>query len=136
VNETELSALCLVTATTTLEAQWIQKRRLFPDSALPGLAGLFERRNLSEEDLIIGLASNVDQFRPRIDVVSEGTGLARSAGIDFDREEMERLLDLGRAEIYGMVNERLSNFARTGRNRRSTHRPLVMRCRSSPLFLS
>lgn len=115
LNE-EFAVLRLSTSLAALEAKWRVKRELFPDAAAPALAGMFDRRTLSDEDLLLLLSVAADGFKPREEVLREANTLAAAAAVtEFDRETATELLRLPRAEIADRLEERLPGFSRCGR---------------------
>ena len=52
-----------------------------PDTEHPGLASLMDRRQTTEEDLILLLGASVGQFRSAAEVIEEATKEATRAGI-------------------------------------------------------
>jgi primosomal replication protein N'' len=80
----------LSTSIPRLSAMWDQRRRLLPDTEHPGLASLIDRRQTSEDDLILLLGASVGQFRSAAEVVEEAKNEATKAGITtFDSSQAE-----------------------------------------------
>jgi hypothetical protein len=89
---------------------------LFPDAAVPALAAMFDRRMLSDEDLLLLLNAEADAFKPREELLREAEALAATASVpEFDREAATALLGLPRADIADSLAERLPGFSRCGR---------------------
>ena len=115
LNEEEFRVLLLSTSMPRLAAVWEQRRKLLPDTDHPGLASLMERRQTSEEDLILLLGASTGQFRPATEVVEEAAKEAAKAGIvTFDTIQAENWLARPRREMYRTIDERIENFARCG----------------------
>jgi hypothetical protein len=115
LNEEELRVHLLSTSIPRLAAMWEQRRRLLPDSEHPGIASLMDRRQTSEEDLILLLGATSGQFRSVAEVVEEAKKEAERAGMAaFDTAEAESRMAEPRREIYRSVDERIENFARCG----------------------
>jgi primosomal replication protein N'' len=115
LNEEELRVHLLSTSIPRLAAMWEQRRRLLPDSEHPGISSLIDRRQTSEEDLILLLGATSGQFRSIAEVVEEAKKEAERAGIAaFDSAETEGRLAGPRRDIYRLVDERIENFARCG----------------------
>jgi primosomal replication protein N'' len=113
LNEEELRVCLLSTSIPRLAAMWEERRKLLPDSEHPGLAALIDRRQTTEEDLILLLGASVGQFRSTAEVVEEATKEATRAGIrTFVSADAERWLGRPRRELYRTVDERIKNFSR------------------------
>ena len=116
LNAEQFAVLRLSTSTAALEAKWRVKRELFPDAGVPALAAMFDRRMLSDEDLLLLLSVEVDAFKPREELLREAETLAQAGGVpEFDRGAAIVLLRLPRAEIGDQLAERLPGFSRCGR---------------------
>lgn len=114
-DEEQLRINLLSTSMPRLQALWTERRRLLPDSDHPGLASLMQRRQTSEEDLILLLSANIGQFRARDDLVREAAEEAREAGIrTFNSADAEEWLGRSPREIFAAVDERLQGFGRCG----------------------
>lgn len=115
LNEEELQVHLLSTSIPRLAAMWEQRRRLLPDTEHPGLASLIDRRQTSEDDLILLLGASVGQFRSAAEVVEEAEKEAAKASVGgFDSSQAETWLSGPRREIYRAVDERIENFSRCG----------------------
>jgi primosomal replication protein N'' len=91
----------LSTSQSRLANLWNAKRSILPESDHPALLAILERRQISEDDLILLLSAAASQFRTSDAVVSEATEAAdRAAFTDFDREQAVTNLLLPRREIY------------------------------------
>ncbi len=116
LNAEQFAVLRLTTSVARLDAQWQMKRELFPDAAVPALAAMFDRRTLSDEDLLLLLSVEASAFKPREELLREAEALAQSASVpEFDREAATVLLRLPRADIADQLAERLPGFSRCGR---------------------
>jgi primosomal replication protein N'' len=115
LNEDELRIHLLSTSKARLIALWEERRRLLPDTEHPGLVSLIERRQTTDEDLILLLAASVAQFRSVGEIVEEAEESARRAGVAmFSRTTAETFLTLTRRDLYRQVEERIQGFARCG----------------------
>ena len=93
LNAEQFAVLRLTTSVARLDAQWQMKRELFPDAAVPALAAMFDRRTLSDEDLLLLLSVEAGAFKPREELLREAEALAESASVpEFDREAATVLL--------------------------------------------
>ncbi len=113
LEEAALRAYILSTSRSQLASEWDAKRRLFPDTEHAGIASLMERRQSSEEDLIILLAADPGFFRSRDEVIEEAAQLAQRAGIlGFDPMIAEQSLELSRSDLIAEVRKRTGDLAR------------------------
>ena len=116
LNPERFAVLRLSTSTGALEAQWRQKRELFPDAATAMLSAMFERRTLTDEDLLLLLSVETDALKPAEEVLQAAEALAKTANVrEFDREAARALLRLPRPDIADKLSERLPGFTRCGR---------------------
>jgi DNA polymerase III delta prime subunit len=116
LDEETLQVQLLATSRARLAALWQEKRRLLPDTDHPGLAAVLERPQPGDEDLILLLAANADQFRPLSEVIDAATALARHHGPPtFDRDTAaDWLREQSRGTLYQRVDECLTDFGRCG----------------------
>ena len=113
LNEEELRVCLLSTSTPRLAAMWEERRKLLPDTDHQGLAALIDRRQTTEEDLILLLGASVGQFRSAAEVIEAATKEATRAGIQtFDSADAETWFGRPRRELYRSVDERIKNFSR------------------------
>ena len=76
---------------------------------------MLERRQISEEHLIVLLSAAVGQFRTSESVIAESAEVAAEIGFsDFDREEAIADLYLPPRELYRKLEKRVEGFARCG----------------------
>lgn len=126
VDESLLLQLLTSTSTIALEAEWVARRTLFPDSHHEFLKSLFERKSLTNEELIILLSALPGNFIPADRLVDIADALAlqiypkRSKQVSainqliFSRENARAWLQLSRAQIYAEIDIRTAEFARCG----------------------
>lgn len=115
LNEEQLRVYLLATSRARLAAQWHERQRLLPDTDHQGLLALSDRRVIAEEDLIVLLSAAISQFRSVTAIIDEANSLARAADITvFDPQVASELLQHPRQELYNLVDERISGFARSG----------------------
>lgn len=118
LNEDVLRIQSLCTSRLTLEEQWEAQRRLSPDTEHKGLASLMDRRQLTEEDLVLLLSAGKGQFTPLHELVRGAAELARREGVTvFDEQAAAALLELPRRDVLGSLNDRIENFSRCGLQR-------------------
>ncbi len=115
LNEEELRVHLLSTSQSRLTALWEDRRRLLPDTDHSALLALIERRQTSEDDLILLLSAAVGQFRTSDEIVAEASAEAERAGLTgFDPEEAATRLLRSRRELYAALEKRVQGFARCG----------------------
>lgn len=116
IDEERFIVLQLATSTAALEGRWNKQRSLFPDSTHPVLLGLIERSSLTDEDLLLLLATRYDHFRPTEEVVQETERLAAQADVpEFDRAAALAMLQHPRRDLVEILNERIPGFYRCDR---------------------
>jgi hypothetical protein len=114
VDEEELRVYLLTASGSRLSSLWDERRRRFPDTDHPALAGLMDRK-CGEEDLILLLAASIGQYRPLTDVVEAAQKEASRARVGaFSPVAARAWLQRPRREIYRSIDERISRFARCG----------------------
>lgn len=117
-DEPSLRLHLLSTSRKQLLEMWHEQRRMLPDSEHRGLAALFERATLRDEDLIILLSAAKSQFVPLAETVTAALQLARREGIaSFDVGKTSELLLSPRSEIIARLDARIEGFARSGHER-------------------
>jgi primosomal replication protein N'' len=114
LDEELLRTVLLATSRANLEAERAARRRIYPDSDHAGLTSILERPRLSDEDLIILISASPSQFTPVAALVDKAVDLAGEPGIALDRGPLPDQLVEPRREIFGRIEERISNFARCG----------------------
>lgn len=115
LNEEELRIHLLSTSQSRLAHLWDERRVIFPESSHPALLAILERRQISEDDLILLLSASVEQFRTSDTIITEAAEAAdRAAFADFDRASAAKNLLLPRREIYALLEKRVAGFARCG----------------------
>lgn len=115
LDESTFRICALASSRTRLAQRWAQQRALFPDTEHSGLAALLERKQLSDEDLLILISARPDQFRPANEIIEETRQSAVQNGMDPpDEATAGRWLSLSRREIYAEIDQRIEGFARCG----------------------
>jgi len=117
LDERLTRTLLLSTSIFALETERNAHRKIFPDTDHLGLASLIERTRLSEEDIIIVLGAAPQQFIPLHSLLESAKELAEKNGYVFNSENASTLLVRPRREIFALLDERLTNFARCGETR-------------------
>jgi primosomal replication protein N'' len=112
--EEELRVHLLSTSRARLGALWEERRTILADTDHPGLLALMDRRQLSEEDLIILLSAAPGQFRTPGTILDEAGAEAASRGFAFDPTQAAQALRRSRREVYLDVDRRTEGMARCG----------------------
>ncbi|MCP4509510.1 MAG: histidine kinase, partial [Fuerstiella sp.] len=95
-------------------ALWQERRTHFPDSDHPGLASIIDRRQRTEEDLIILLSADIGLFRSLTDVLESALAEAEKVGLSAGSVDVFSTLlkEKSRRELFQAVAERVADFAR------------------------
>ena len=118
LDEEELKVHLLSTSQSRLAHLWDERRIILPESNHPALLAILERRQISEDDLILLLSAAVGQFRTSDEIVAEAAEAAERADFTaFDQEQAAKNLLLPRRELYSVVEKRVEGFARCGISR-------------------
>lgn len=114
LDESRLRVALLSTSRPNLEAEREALRRVYPDTDHSGLASILERPRLSDEDLIILVSAASHQFVALATLTKAAEELAARTGVSFDAEAAADLFVRPRREIFGLIDDRTTNFARCG----------------------
>ncbi len=115
VNEERLKASMLCTSRRNLENQWRWLRASFPDSEHRGILGLLEKRNHTEEDLIILISAQQEEFVSAAEILEQTRRLAITVPeISLDGSDSAAFLAMSRRELLDEIDNRLSGFACSG----------------------
>lgn len=126
VDESLLSKLLFSKSRQELETEWARKRAFFPDSEREAIQSLLERKNLTDEDLIILLAASPQNFISAEQVIEKAAVLASQvfnkrakksvqiSALQFEREALNEFLAFSRSQIYDEIDSRIEGFARCG----------------------
>jgi primosomal replication protein N'' len=112
--EEELQVHLLSTSRARLGALWEERRAVLADSDHPGILPLMDRRQFSEEDLIILLAAHPGQFRTPGAIIEEAELEATTRGLVFDTAHAAHELRRPRREVYLDLDRRTAGMARCG----------------------
>ena len=116
LDEEALKVLDLSSSRANLASQWTLKRQSFPDTDHPALAAIMDRRQLTEEDLILLLGASSHQLMDSGEVIEQTVTLAKNARIEtFDPDSARDFLrSYTRVELMRLIDERTADFARCG----------------------
>lgn len=113
LDEEMLRIHLLTTSQARFATLWDEKRRMLPDTEHPGLIAVMERRQTTEEDLILLVAASTGQFRPVDDILAEAETAARECGVtEFDRSKASEAVISPRRDLMHDIDERIEGFAR------------------------
>lgn len=112
--EEELQVHLISTSRARLGALWEERRAVLADTDHPGVLALMDRRQLSEEDLIILLAADPGHFRTPGTIIEEARVEAATRGLAFDAAQAAQALRRPRREVYLDVDRRTEGMARCG----------------------
>ena len=115
LDENRLRTLQVACSKNQLMAMWTKRSSFFPDANNLGLLSLMERNNISEDDLIILLSAQEDQFKTANNVINECKQLANDYDIDIlSDEELANYFKQPRLRLYQLLDERIEGFAELG----------------------
>lgn len=115
LNEEDLRIHLLSTSRSRLAALWDERRHILPDTDHPALLAILERRQISEEDLILLLSADPALFRAAEEIISQARTEASQGGFGFfDYDRTAEQLRHPRREIYQAIDQRSAGFARCG----------------------
>jgi primosomal replication protein N'' len=114
LDEERLRTVLLATSRANLEAERAALRCIYPDSDHAGLTSILERPRISDEDLIILISANPQQFTPIAALIDKAVDLASETNVALDRAQLPVQLVEPRREIFGRIDERIASFARCG----------------------
>jgi serine/threonine protein kinase len=113
LDETQFRFCSVVSSRTQLSAIWGERRQLFPDANLPALSSIIDRRNYSEEDLIILSSAAVGQFRSVDEVITATLHVAAERSLETpDAGLLHNLLQQPRFQLYQTLEHFTEGFAR------------------------
>ncbi|MBD2823607.1 DUF4011 domain-containing protein [Xenorhabdus sp. 5] len=115
LNENTLKIYLLMTSRSQLIARRQAYHQLFPDTYHGGLRALIDRQDPQNEELILLLSADIDQFIARQTLLDEAAKLARHYRINtFEWATAEALLQLPRLALYQQLKEKIGGFCRCG----------------------
>ncbi|EKT62955.1 AAA domain-containing protein [Providencia burhodogranariea] len=113
LNEESLRLYLLITSISQLTARWDIFHRQFPDAHNDSLRILIGKQKLQEDDYILLLSADIDQFISLDSLANEAITLAKRYNIiSFDANIAKQQLTLSRSELFERLNDRLSGFKR------------------------
>jgi primosomal replication protein N'' len=116
LDENDFAIVQLAMSASRLAALCERRRALFPDSENRVLASLLDRRNPTDEDLLLLVTAVHANFRPAEEVLREAERMAAQAGVlEFTRDAAARDLLRPRQELAAELDARAPGFERCGR---------------------
>jgi serine/threonine protein kinase len=113
LEENQFRFCSVVSSRVQLSAIWDERRQLFPEANLPALSSIIDRRNYSEEDLILLSSAAVGQFRSVDEVITATLHLAGERSLAAPESELlHSLLQQPRFQLYQTLERRTEGFAR------------------------
>lgn len=115
LSEESFRLLALASSRLNLERQWTIHRRLYPGSDHNGLNSLMDRQKITDEDLMILLGANLQQYQPAEQILNQANTVASQAGLpSYDREAAQKWFNISRRDLYREIEERTANYSRCG----------------------
>lgn len=113
-DENTLQVLELNTNRSSLARQWALKRENYPDANHPSLVAIMDRRQLTDEDLLLLLSAELSLLLSAEEVVEHSAVLAVNAGVGtFDKGVALGLLrEHKKTMLMQKIRDRTVDFAR------------------------
>ncbi|PHO00947.1 hypothetical protein CSC82_26210, partial [Rhodobacteraceae bacterium 4F10] len=103
----------LSTSRVRLKSELNLLRQIYPDAKNISLSDLMGDIRLSEEDLILVLSAQQDQFTPLDQLVKDAINLAREIKIEPNENFFREVLIKPRLEIYESLHKHLEGFSQS-----------------------
>ncbi len=103
----------LSTSKVRLKSEMDLLRQIYPDARNIALSDLIGDIRLSEEDLILIVSAERQQFIPLDQLVEDTIGLAKKINIEPDITFYKDILTKRRIEIYELLNNHLEGFSKS-----------------------
>lgn len=116
LDNDKLKINTLSTSRVRLKSELNLLRQIYPDAKNISLSDLMGDIRLSEEDLILILSAQQDQFISLNQLVKEATNLAREIKIESNESFFRETLIKSRLEIYESLHELLEGFSLSDNN--------------------
>ena len=114
--EGRFDAAALIGDRRRLEQAWAERRQEWPAGLHNGLSNLISRDRQSEEQLLLLVSAELEQFRSAADVLHEAEQLATRANISehWDEALGRRWLTHSQRDIFRALQEHVADFVRCG----------------------
>ncbi|NQY07525.1 MAG: DUF4011 domain-containing protein, partial [Flavobacteriaceae bacterium] len=113
LNKDKFDINTLSTSRVRLKTEMDLLRQLFPDATNMSLSNLIGDIRLSEEDLILIISANRDQFITLENLIEHATRLAKRYDIKVKENFYREMLVKTRLEIYELLMEHLEGFSKS-----------------------
>ena len=114
--EARFDAAALIGDRRRLEQVWAERRQEWPAALHNGLSNLISRSRQSEEQLLLLVSAELDQFRSAADVLKEAEQLAKQSKVAeyWDQAAARRWLTNSQRDIFRALQEHVADFVRCG----------------------
>ena len=114
--EARFDAAALIGDRRRLEQAWAERRQEWPAALHNGLSNLISRSRQSEEQLLLLVSAELDQFRSAADVLKEAERLAKQSKVAgrWDQAAARRWLTNSQRDIFRALQEHVADFVRCG----------------------
>ncbi|WP_417785371.1 protein kinase domain-containing protein [Tenacibaculum sp.] len=113
LDDDKLKINTLSTSRVRLKSELNLLRQIYPDAKNISLSSLMGDIRLSEEDLILILSAQQDQFIPLDQLVKDASNLARKIKVEPNENFFREVLIKPRLEIYESLHEHLKGFSQS-----------------------
>lgn len=117
--EARFDAAALIGDRRRLEQVWAERRQEWPAALHNGLSNLISRSRQSEEQLLLLVSAELEQFRSAADVLKEAEQLAKQSKVagHWDQAAARRWLTNSQRDIFRALQEHVADFVRCGERR-------------------
>ena len=114
--EARFDAAALIGDRRRLEQAWAERRQEWPAALHNGLSNLISRSRQSEEQLLLLVSAELEQFRSAADVLKEAERLAKQSKVagHWDQAAARRWLANSQRDIFRALQEHVADFVRCG----------------------
>ena len=112
--EGRFDAAALIGDRRRLEQAWAERRQEWPAALHNGLSNLISRSRQSEEQLLLLVSAELEQFRSAADVLEEAERLAKQSKVagHWDQAAARRWLTNSQRDIFRALQEHVADFVR------------------------
>ena len=114
--EARFDAAALIGDRRRLEQAWAERRQEWPAALHNGLSNLISRSRQSEEQLLLLVSAELEQFRSAADVLKEAERLAKQSKVaeHWNEAAARRWLTNSKRDIFRALQEHVADFVRCG----------------------
>ncbi|NVK53823.1 MAG: DUF4011 domain-containing protein [Flavobacteriaceae bacterium] len=113
LNQDRFTLNSLSTSRVRLKSEMDLLRQLYPDANNMSLSNLMGDLRLSEEDIILIISAERDQFDSLEQLVRDTVKLAKRNGIEVNKDFYQEFLVKSRLEIYELLTQHLEGFSKS-----------------------